>query len=160
MCLKPALLASAVALGMVTTSRAQADVVYTVFNPANHFTLFVYDSPEFITIGTMVGVAQLAFANPLNSIMTVDFIPDSSTFPGTSELDVLQSGAPEQSRYYPQGTFTQVGVTAGDSNSFGYPSSMLSVATPEPGTVGLLGVGLVGLFGLRRRGRRAKLSES
>ena len=158
--LKSALLASALAFSLGIASGAQAEVVYTVFNPANHFTLFVYDSPDFITTDTMVGVAQLAFANPLNSITSVDFIPDSSTFPGTSELDVLQSGAPEQSRYYPQGTFTQVGVTAGDSNSFGYPSSMLSVATPEPGTVGLLGVGLVGLFGLRRRGRRAKLSES
>jgi hypothetical protein len=59
-----------------------------------------------------------------------------------------------------QGTFTQVGVTPGDSNSFGYPNSMLSVETPEPGTVGLLGVGLLGLFGLRRRARGAKLSGS
>jgi PEP-CTERM motif-containing protein len=160
MCLKPTLLASAIALGVVTMSRAQAEVVYTVFNSANNFTLFVYDSPDFITTDTMVGVAQLAFANPLNSITSVDFIPDSSTFPGTSELDVLQSAAPEQFRYYPQGTFTQVGVTPGDSNSFGYPNSMLSVETPEPGTVGLLGVGLVGLFGLRRRARGAKLSGS
>jgi hypothetical protein len=71
MCLKPALLASAVALGMVTTSRAQAEVVYTVFNPVNHFTLFVYDSPEFITIGTMVGVAQLAFAKALFALAVV-----------------------------------------------------------------------------------------
>ena len=160
MCLKSALLASALAFSLGMASRAQAEVVYTVFNPANHFTLFVYDSPGFITTDTMVGVAQLAFANPLNSITSVDFIPDSSTFPGTSELDVLQSAAPEQFRYYPQGTFTQVGVTPGDSNSFGYPNSMLRVETPEPGTVGLLGVGLLGLFGLRRRGSRATLSES
>ena len=160
MCLKSALLASALAFSLGMTSRAQAEVVYTVFNPANHFTLFVYDSPDFITTDTVVGVGQLAFANPLNSITSVDFIPDSSTFPGTSELDVLQSSAPEQFRYYPQGTFTQVGDTPGDSNSFGYPNSMLSVETPEPGTVGLLGVGLVGLFGLRRRGRRARLLES
>lgn len=160
MCLKSALLASALAVSLGVASRAQAEVVYTVFNPANHFTLFVYDSPDFITTDTMVPVAQLAFANPLNSITGVDFIPDSSTFPGTSELEVLQSAAPDQFRYYPQGTFTQVGVTPGDSNSFGYPNSMLSVETPEPGTVGLLGVGLLGLFGLRHRARGAKLSGS
>jgi len=157
---QPALLASAVALGLVTAPRAQADVVYTVFNPAANFTLFIYDSPVFITTDTVVGVAQLAFANPLNSITSVEFIPDSSTFPGTSELDVLQSAAPAEFRYYPQGTFAQVGVTPGDSNSFGYPNSKLSVETPEPGTVALLSVGLVGLFARRRRAPRAKPSGS
>ena len=51
---------------LATASKVDADVVYTVLNPANNFTLFVYDSPTFITTDTMVGVAQLAFANPLN----------------------------------------------------------------------------------------------
>jgi hypothetical protein len=118
--------------------------VYTVLNPANNFTLFVYDSPTFITTDTMVGVAQLAFANPLNPITGVDFIPSSSTFPGTSEVDLLQAGAPDQFRYYPQGTFTHFGVTQGDSNSFGFPNSELSVApAPEPSSIALLAAGLL-----------------
>jgi hypothetical protein len=149
MCLRPALLASAIGLCLATVQRAQADVVYTVFNPSRNFTLFVYDSPTFITTNTTVDAAQLAFINPLNNITSVDFIPSSPT--GTSELDVFETNPPpEQSRYYPLGTFTQFGVTPGDSNSFGGSNSMLRVAAPEPCTFGLLGVGLIGLLGLRR----------
>ena len=139
-------------LSIAAFSKAEADVIYTVANPSANFTLFVYDSPVFITTDTTVGVAQLAFANPLNPITEVDFIPTSSTFPGTSEIDVIQAGAPEQFRYYPQGTFTHFGVTLGDSNSFGFPNSELSVAAaPEPSSIALLAVGLLGLFGLRHR---------
>ena len=32
---------------LATASKVDADVVYTVLNPANNFTLFVYDSPTF-----------------------------------------------------------------------------------------------------------------
>jgi hypothetical protein len=133
---------------------ARADVIYTVLNPSAHFTLFVYDSPAFITTDTMVDVAQLAFANPLNSITEVEFIPSFLTFQGTSEVDILQSAAPNQFRYYPQGTFTQFGTTPGDSNSFGFPNSELSVApAPEPPSSvlllgGLLGFGLIRCMGL------------
>jgi len=147
-------LASALGLSVALASHAHADVIYTVLNPANNFTLFVYDSPTFITTDTAVGVAQLAFANPLNTITSVDFIPDSLTFPGTSEIDVNQSGAADQFRYYPLGTFTQFGVTKGDSNSFGFPNSELSVAAPEPSTIALLGASLFGLFGLLGLRRR------
>ena len=84
MFLKPALLASAIGLCLLAAPYAQATVVYTVFNPARNFTLFIYNSPSFIVTDTTVGVAQLAFANPLNTITSVDFIPSSSTIPGTS----------------------------------------------------------------------------
>jgi len=149
----PLLFASGLLIAVA--SKADADVVYTVLNPAANFTLFVYDSPTFITTDTVVDVAQLAFANPLNPITGVDFIPISSTFPATSEVDVLQAGAPEQFRYYPEGTFTHFGVTPGDSNSFGFPNSELSVAAaPEPSSIALLAAGLLGLFCLRRRSNR------
>ncbi len=154
------LLASTFAIAAAMAPQAKAEIVYTVFNPAMTptFVLFVYNSPGFITTDTTVDVAQLTFANPANTITSVEFLPSSNTFPGTSELDVFQSGggadqtfAGNQFRYYPLGTFTQYGVTAGDSNSFGFPNSMLSVAAPEPSTIALLATGLAGLFGLRRR---------
>jgi hypothetical protein len=155
-------LASALALSTALATHAHADVIYRVFNPANNnFTLFIYDSPTFITTDTTVGVAQLAFANPLNTITSVEFIPSSLTNPGTSELDVFQSlPGTEQVRFYPLGTFTQFGITLGEMGSFGFPNSRLSVAVPEPGTLGLLGVGILGLLGLRRATRGESSSGS
>ena len=152
------LTASAITLCLAASPRAKADVIYRVFNPAaNNFTLFVYDAPTFITADTAVGVAQLTFASPLNTITTVEFIPASATFPGMSELDVIQSGGPEQFRYYPQGTFAQFGVTAGDSNSFGFPNSRLSVEAPEPASIAMFSVAVAGLLSMRRR--RSKQSN-
>ena len=154
---------------MTLAPRAEAEVVYTVFNPfavPSPFTLFVYDSPTFITTDTTVNVAQLAFANPANTITSVEFKPSSS---GVSELDVFQSGGGavqtfngNQFRYYPLGTFDQYGVTTGIDNtsgapSFGMPNSMLSVEAPEPSTFGILLAGAVGLIGLRRRVRENSL---
>lgn len=156
-----ALLALACGLAAAVTSRAEASVIYKVDNPKNHFTLFIYDSPGFITTNTLVDVSGLAFANPSNTITAVEFIPASLTFPGTSEVDVFQSGGgPDQSstgnqfRYYPAGTFTRYGVTPGDSNSFGFPNSELVVAAPEPPAMGLVAVGLLGVLTLRRRAPR------
>jgi len=156
--LKIALLALAFAAAVA--SPADAYVIYKVDNPARDFTLFVYDSPGFITSDTLVDVSGLAFANPLNSITAVEFIPASSTYPGTSEVDVLQSAAAEQLRYYAGGTFLQFGVTPGDSNSFGFPTSELVVAAPEPGTMGIVAASLVGLLVLRRRNRKAPSSNA
>jgi MYXO-CTERM domain-containing protein len=154
--LKITLFVLAISVAAALAPNARADVVYTVLNPAKDFTLLIYDSPTFITTDTTVSVAQLAFANPANTITSVDFIPSSSTFAGTSELDVVQSGAPEQFRYYPEGTFTRFGVTPGDSNSFGYPNSELSVAMPEPASISVLGMALIGLAGLLSLRRRLK----
>lgn len=166
--LRPILLAAA-GLCLANVRQAKADVIYTVFNPASPpfpFTLFIYDSPTFITTDTTVNVAQLTFANPANTITGVEFKPSSG---GVSELDVFQSGGGadqtfngNQFRYYPLGTFDQFGVTGGTDNgsgapSFGTPNSMLSVAAPEPGTFGIIATGLVGLLGLRRRLRDRSL---
>lgn len=154
---KAGLLASAVGLSLAVPPGAHADVIYEVFNPSNPpfpFVLFVYDSPGFITTDTTVSAAQLAFINPLNLITSVDFIPDSTSMPGDAELDVFETNTPtEQVRYYPSGTFDEVGVTAGLSGSAGYPNSMLSVAIPEPSSIALFGfgAGALGLLALRRR---------
>jgi hypothetical protein len=131
-----------------------------VFNPTSPpypFVLFTYDSPAGFISGaaeTVVPVADLAFANPMNTITEVDFIPVSITHPGDSELDVLQSGASEQFRYYPEGTFTEFGVTPGLPGSQGGSHSMLSVAVPEPASIAMLGVALTAMLSLRRRDKR------
>ena len=122
--LRGLLLASALGASGAIAPRAQAFVVYTADNPARNFTLFIYDSPGFITIDTVVPVADLAYfaPPPLNFISSVEFNPSSSdpAHLGLPEVDVFQySGGPDQSftgnqfRWYPLGTFTQYGVTPG-----------------------------------------------
>jgi len=147
-----------------------ADVFYQVENRATGYLFFIYDSPSFITSTTTVLPSQLTFLNPAGATTTsIVFIPDSTTYAGTSELDVFNptSTIAEEFRYYPAGSFTQYGVTPGDEHSFGYPVSVLNVTdyadytvpVPEPSTVTLFGASLVALAGLtrvaRQPGRRA-----
>ncbi len=160
--LRGLLLTSALGASGAIAPGANAFVVYTANNPARHFTLFTYDSPGFITTDTVVPVADLAYfaPPPLNFISSVEFNPSSSdpAHLGLPEVDVFQySGGPPQSftgnqfRWYPVGTFTQYGVTPGLAGSFGFPSSQLVVAAPEPPTMGIMAVGLFGLLALRRK---------
>ena len=146
------LFASTLGLAAAMASQAKADVIYTVFNTANGFTLFVYDAPAFITTDTTVSGAQLAYEG--HPITDVDFILSSTTFPGNSEVDVVfdpSAGMAEQFRYYPDGAFAQFGVyPPSNPASANYPTSELSVAAPEPSTIVLLGAALFGMLGLRR----------
>lgn len=145
---------------LVLSPQARAYVIYTVDNPASNFTLFTYDAPSFITVDSIVPVANLAFAAPQNTITSVEFIPSSidPAHLGLAEIAVFQSGggadqtfAGNQFRWYPQATFTQYGVTPGVAGSFGYPASELVVQAPEPSTTGIVGASLFGLLALRRR---------
>ena len=120
--LKTSLLAFVLSVSAALASEARADIIYTSSNPAAKFTLFVYDSPDFITTDTTVPIANLAFAAPQNTITSVEFLP-SSTDPahlGLPEVAVFQSGGGadqtftgNQFRWYPAGTFTRVGITPG-----------------------------------------------
>ena len=149
-------------LWSLSGQQAKADVFYQVENRATGYLFFIYDSPGFITSTTTILPSQLTFLNPAGATTTsIVFIPASTTYPGTSELDVFNPTPtiPEEFRYYPEGTFTEYGVTPGDKHSFGHPFSVLNVTdyadytvpVPEPGTVTLFGASLVALVGLRRR---------
>ena len=111
-----------------------------MFNPARNFTLFILRHSPIIHCdghhgrSCAVGLCKPAQHHHQRRFHTLIF--DNS---GNLQLDVFQSSAPEQSRYYPRGTFTTLGVTPGDSSSFGYPNSKLRVAAPEPRHVRITG---------------------
>ena len=152
-------------LGIVPARAGDLPVVYTVFNPVAPpfpFVLFTYDSPGFITTDTTVSAAHLAFINPLNDITSVQFILHSTdpAHLGEEERDVFETNAPpEESRYFPAGTFESLGVTAALPGSFGAPNTRLSVATPEPFSLGLLCVGAIGFLTCRYRVGSGKRSR-
>lgn len=146
-------------VGCLSGQVAKADVFYQVENTKTGYLFFIYDSPGFITTETTVLPSQLTFLNPAGATTTsIVFIPDSTTYPGTSELDVLNptSTITEEFRYYPEGTFTRYGLTRGDSHSYGYPVSALNVTdypdytvpVPEPTGAALFGTGFIAVFGL------------
>jgi hypothetical protein len=61
------------------------------------YLFFIYDSPNFITTTTTILRSQLTFLNPAGATTTsIIFIPDSTTYPETSELDVLNRHRPSQ----------------------------------------------------------------
>ena len=148
-------------VGCLSGQFAKADVFYQIENTRTGYLFFVYDSPNFITTKTTVLPSQLTFLNPAGATTTsIVFIPDSTTYPGTSELDVLNptSSIAEEFRYYPEGTFTRYGLIHGDSHSFGYPVSALNITdyadytvpVPGPSSASLLATASIALLGLSR----------
>ena len=152
-----ALLASAIGLA-ATASPAHAFVVYSMTNPSANFVFFSYDLPGFITTNTVVPAADLAFNNTLHPATSVDFIMSSLSDPGFADVQITIEpfpGVPTvQDKFVPAVDLAQYGTYQAAPGSFGYPNSFVEVAAPEPTSLALLGAGLLGLVGLRRRDQK------
>ena len=152
---KITLMVSALGLVGLMTPRANATVVYEVFNPKANFVFFKYDSPQFITTDTLVSGTSLAFNNSVHPATLVDFIMASPLDPGFADVQITINPVPGvptvQDKFIPAADLAVYGTYQFAPGSFGYPNSDLLVAAPEPSALAVLSVGLLGLFGLRRR---------
>lgn len=140
------------------TLPAQADVIYSVTNPSAHFVFFTYDSPAFITTDTLVTASELSFNNSIHPAVSVDFIIASPLDPGFADVQITISPFPGiptvQDKFVSADDLARYGKYQAAPGSFGYPNSYVDVAAPEPGSLAILAVGLIGLSSLRRRLRR------
>ena len=152
------LLASALSLMAASVSPAHAYVVYSVINPSADFVFFTYDSPNFITTDTVVPASSLTFNNTIHPATSVDFIMSSPSDPGFSDVQITINPVPGvptvQDKFVPTGDLAQYGTYQAAIGSFGYPNSFVQVAAPEPTSLALLGIGLLGLLGLHRIERK------
>ena len=155
MTMRTVLLASALALPAATMSPADAYVVYSVTNPSRDFVFFTYDSPSFITTDTVVPGSALAFNNSIHPATSVDFIMASPLDPGYADVQITIApfpGVPTvQDKFVTAADLAEYGTYQAAPGSYGYPSTFVEVAAPEPASMALLGTGMIGLFMIGRR---------
>jgi hypothetical protein len=139
-------------------SQANASIIYEVFNPSANFVFFTYDSPQFITTDTVVPGSSLAFNNSVHPATSVDFIISSPLDPGYADVQITIDPSPGvptvQDKFVLAADLAQYGTYQFATGSFGYPNSFLLVAAPEPSSVALLSVALLGFVGLGWRSCR------
>ena len=153
--LKSAMLVCAAGICLVAAPHAKADVLYSVQNPTTNFVFFTYDSPNFITMDTLVPASDLIFNNTIHPATSVDFIIDSPLQPGNADVQITINPSPGvptvQDKFLPPEELTEYGTFPFGPGSYGYPTSELVVAAPEPASIALLGTGLTALLAVRRR---------
>lgn len=145
-------------MAAAVASQANASIMYEVFNLSANFIFFTYDSPQFITTDTVVPGSSLAFNNSVHPATSVDFIISSPLDPGYADVQITIDPSPGvptvQDKFVLAADLAQFGTYQFATGSFGYPNSFLLVATPEPSSIVLLSVALLGFVGLRRRSFR------
>ena len=127
-------------------------------HPSANFVFFIYDSPQFITTDTLVPGSSLAFNNSVHPATSVDFIISSPLDPGYADVQITIDPSPGvptiQDKFVLAADLAQYGTYQFAAGSFGYPNSFLLVAAPEPSSIVLLSVALLGFVGLGWRSCR------
>lgn len=149
-----ALLASALTAMALIPTLAGATVIYSVTNPSANFVFFVYESPTFITSDTLVTAAELTFNNTIHPAKTVEFIIASPLEPGYADVQITIDPSPPtptvQDKFVLAEDLTIPGHYQAAPGSVGYPNTYVDVAVPEPASLFVFGIGVLGLAGVRR----------
>jgi len=127
---------SGFANGVAITLLPNLNGTGNAYSPTGYFS---YDNQLFPTADPLIDVAGLLF--------TAAYAPYNGTF-GTTEINLYGNGAGAPYTYYENTGYNENGAftLTGDSEDPGTGTSV-----PEPGSMLLLGFGLVGLVGFRRK---------
>jgi hypothetical protein len=145
-------------MAAAAASQANASIIYEVFNPSANFVFFIYDSPQFITTDTLgprfkPRLQQFGSSGHIRRLHYL--VPVGSGVCRRADHDRPSPGVPTvQDKFVLAADLGQFGTYQFATGSFGYPNSFLLVAAPEPSSVALLSVALLGFVGLGRRSFR------
>ena len=132
--------------------------IITFVDPAGGSDLFATDSVSFVASG----VSNIGESNQLYDGLSVEALDASDNQIGSTETVLPTNGATGRAAYtfsFSGGEINSLAITliANDQNAAAAPIDNLTfdtptdVATPEPGTLGLLGIASVSLVLFRRR---------